>query len=210
MMILRRMSFVTAAMLLGVSLGAQQTTQTPPQQGQGANATQNPQRPGRNPQRGGPPPANPLQVSRDVQTMLDTLVLAQAQKALDLTDDQYADFFKKMLKLQGLRSQHRDQRIRLINELNRLTQPGADVDDQTLTARTKAIDDLETDMIQKERDALAVVDQALTPRQRARFRVFEENMERQKLRMLAQAMQAGKPGAPPPAAAPEQSKIIKK
>jgi hypothetical protein len=199
-----RVSVVTAAVLLSAaSLGAQQTTQTPPTQGQGANATQNPPRGQAQGRVGrpGPPaqqPQNPVQVSREVQDLLDTLVLKQAQQQLDLTDDQYVDFFKKMVQLQRLRQQHRNQRQRLIMELNRLTQPGADVDDVTLTARTKAIDDLESDMIQKERDAQTAVDQALTPRQRARFRVFEDNMEKQKLRMLAQALKAGKPPTPEP------------
>jgi hypothetical protein len=212
---LRRMSVVTVALLLGVaSLAAQQTTPTQQQQGQGANATQDPQR-GQRPagnRAGRPgaqaqPPANPVQVSRDVQDMLDVLVLKQAQQALDLTDDQYVAFFKKMTELQRLRTQHRNQRQRLIAELNRLTQAGANTDDDTLMARTKAIDDLETGMIQKERDAQGAVDQALTPRQRARFRVFEENMEKQKLRLLAQVLQAGRGGTPPPA--PEQPKVIK-
>jgi len=210
MTFLRRMSVVTVAVLLGATVGAQQTP--PPQQGRGANAAQDPargQRPASNragrPGPAGQAPANPVQVSRDVQEMLDVLVLKQAQQQLDLTDEQYVNFFKKMTELQRVRTQHRNQRNRLINELNRLTQPGTQVDDETLTARTKAIDDLENDMIQKERDAQAAVDQSLTPRQRARFRVFEENMERQKLRMLAQAM--GK-STPPPA--PAQPPIIKK
>jgi len=206
MNVLRRMSVATVAMLFGaISLGAQQTTQTQPQQGQGANAAQDPrgQRPAGNraARQGAPAQPNPVQVSRDVQELLDAYVLKQAQPQLDLTDAQFADFIKTMIQLQRVRTQHRNQRTRLINELNRLTQPGTQVDDETLIARTKAIDDLEADMIQKEREAQAAVDQSLTTRQRARFRVFEENMERQKLRMLAQAMQAGK-STPNPAPAP--------
>ena len=43
------------------------------------------------------------------------------------------------------------------------------------------------------RQAYAEIDQVLTPRQRAQFRVFEEMMERQKLDMLARAQLARPP-----------------
>jgi len=58
-------------------------------------------------------------------------------------------------------------------------------DDATLNGKAKALDDLEQQNFQREQQARDAVDAVLTPYQRARFRVFEENMEKRKMAMLA-------------------------
>jgi hypothetical protein len=169
-------------------LGAQQgTTAAPPDPAQaGARQGQPPQ---------GPPPAlGPTPI--EVQQMFDALVLYRAQGALQLTNDQYPVFFRSMQQLQNVRRRHVQERRRLINELNRLTQPLVTTDEPTLVAKTKALDDLEAQMVLDEQKALEIVDATLTARQRARFRVFEENMENEKLRLLAQVLKPG-PNKPP-------------
>jgi hypothetical protein len=126
--------------------------------------------------------------------MLDVLALSMARRRLQLSGDQYPVFFQKFQDLQGLRQRHRLQRLRLIGELRQLTRPGVTTDEATLGARTRAIDDLELTWAQEEARALSAVDQVLSPVQRARFRVFEEEMEMQKLELIAQV----KGGTPPP------------
>lgn len=155
-------------------------------QGGGANALAQPQR--------------PAQAMNDVQDMFDTLVLARAQGALQLNDTQYPQFFRAMRDLQQLRRRHQMQRQRMLNELRKFTNPQnpEPVDDATFDARVKSLDDLELQMFQEEKTKQAAVDAVLTPRQRAHFRIFEENMEREKLRMLAKALQtsSGQPQGP--------------
>ena len=115
---------------------------------------------------------------------------------LQMSDAQWTAFVPKMRgELQQLRLQHQRNRVQLINALAQATKPGAAVDEATLTARVKALDDLEAQMGTDERTALAAVDSLLTVYQRARFRVFEENNEREKLRLLAKVMAA--PGRGP-------------
>jgi hypothetical protein len=144
---------------------------------------------------------NPLAALNQVQDMLDGAVLVRAQDALQLSDAQLQAFWPKMRELQQLRRQHQRNRVQLINALAQATKPGAAVDEATLTSRVKALDDLEAQMGTDERTALAAVDAVLTAFQRARFRVFEENNEREKLRLLAKVMAA--PGrGPAPEAAP--------
>jgi hypothetical protein len=138
---------------------------------------------------------NPVAALNQVQDMLDGAVLVRAQDALQLSDPQWQAFWPKMRELQQLRRQHQRNRVQLINALNLATKPGASVDEATLTARVKALDDLEAQMGTDERAALAAVDSVLTVYQRARFRVFEENNEREKLRLLAKVMAA--PGRGP-------------
>jgi hypothetical protein len=144
---------------------------------------------------------NPMAALNQVQNMLDGAVLVRAQDALQLSDAQWQAFVPKMRELQQVRIQHQRNRVQLINGLNQATKPGSVADEATLMSRVKALDDLEAQMGTDERTALAAVDSLLTVYQRARFRVFEENNEREKLRLLAKVMAA--PGrGPAPEAAP--------
>jgi hypothetical protein len=179
--------------------------QTPPVGAGGSDQTAPPPSTAASGQRaGGPAQAavvNPVAALNQVQNMLDGAVLVRAQDALQLSDAQWLAFFPKMRELQQLRIQHQRNRVQLINGLNQATKPGSVTDEATLTSRVKALDDLEAQMGTDERTALAAVDAVLTAFQRARFRVFEENNEREKLRLLAKVMAA--PGrGPAPEAAP--------
>jgi hypothetical protein len=149
--------------------------------------------PGLGPRTGGQP-VNAVVAIRDVEDALDGRVLIQSQAALQLSDTQYQAFWPKMRELQKVRRQHEQRHAMLINQLNQATKPGAPLlDDATLTARVKALDDLESSTVSDERAALADVDSVLTVFQRARFRVFEENMEREKLKLLVKVLAT--PGA---------------
>ncbi|HEY6357059.1 MAG TPA: hypothetical protein VIX35_02380 [Vicinamibacterales bacterium] len=133
--------------------------------------------------------ANQFVAIRDVEDALDGRVLIQAQTALQLSDSQYQAFWPKMRELQRVRRQHEQRHAMLINQLNQATKVGAPpVDEATLAARVKALDDLEAAMVSDERTALADVDSVLTVFQRARFRVFEENMEKEKLKLLVKVL----------------------
>ena len=181
------MSLIAATLLaVAVTNGAIQAAQTPPP----PNA-----RNGRLGGRGArpsdaPPPAQSAATLDDVQQMFDAMILVRAQPALQLSEDQYPKFFKAMQALQQLRRRHQMQRQRSLAELRRLTAPQQQEppDDATMDAKTKALDDLEAQMFQDELKSRGAIDALLTPHQRARFRVFEENMEREKLRMLAKAL----------------------
>ena len=179
-----RLTLIAAALLtVAFANGAILTAQTPPNTrngrigGRGANAP-------------APPPAQSAATLDDVQQMFDAMILVRAQPALQLSEDQYPKFFKAMQALQQLRRRHQMQRQKSLAELRRLTAPQQQEppDDATMDAKTKALDDLEAQMFQDEQKSRSTIDALLTPHQRARFRVFEENMEREKLRMLAKAL----------------------
>jgi hypothetical protein len=98
--------------------------------------------------------------------------------------------------------QHWERRLQLIQQIRRATLPGSTVDEAALAANVKDLDDLEAKMATDERTALSGVDSVLTVYQRARFRVFEETMERRKLELLAKVMNSPS-GAPAPTPAPD-------
>jgi Spy/CpxP family protein refolding chaperone len=160
-------------------------------QGRGGRAGQ------RDPDAVQPPGQNVAQAQQQVQEQWNVLVLRQSQRMLALTDEQFPMFFLKMQSLQDVRDQHQRMRRRTLGELIRLTSETPGADDATLAAKVKELGDRDAEARRREQDALAAVDAVLTPRQRARFRVFEDQMDRRKLEMLA-AVFRNIPGGVPP------------
>jgi len=152
-----------------------------------------------------PPQMNGPLSNEEVYTLLDSFVMAGAQSALQLTDAQFSAFFQRMMRLQRLQRQHRAQRQRALVELRQLMSPKNEPpEDTVVAAKTKELDDLESQIAVDERKALADIDQVLQVPQRARLRLFLENMERRKLELLVRARQ-NRGGGPPPVPRPEPS-----
>jgi hypothetical protein len=128
----------------------------------------------------------------EVQRLLDAYVVLQAQEALQLTEAQYPQFLTKLRAFQELRRRNEQSRLKLINELNRVSngRVAAEGSDPQLRERLKALDDLELSSASDLRRARDELLQTLDVRQQARFRVFEEQMERRKLELLVRARAA--------------------
>ncbi len=158
---------------------------------------------GRGAGRQGGPPMRPgaadLAKLATVQDLLEGLEISQADKVLQVDDQHYAAFTQRLRNLQRLRRQHQNQRQRLVGELRRLANQQPPVEDALLEAPTTRLDEFDRQALQEMQAALAQIDEVLTIRQRARFRLFEENMEQRKLEILARVLKSGAP-APRPAA----------
>jgi len=185
--------------LIGAAAAAQ-SLPDPPQTPQGAVAPPTGGRQGqRNPARAGMPPGVGAGAGNaQIQQLLDAFVISKAQGQLQLSNEQFNVFLPKLLTLQNLQREHRNQRNKKLADIRALIGPNApqEVEDSAIGAATKALDDLEAQMQQDEQRALAAIDTVLTPRQRARFRMFQEQMERQKIDLLVQA-RGGAPLPPP-------------
>ena len=141
----------------------------------------------------------------EIQRMLDGYLLIQAQDVLQLTDEQFPQFLARVRTWQETRRRTQGERLRMLQELRRMTAGrGGPVDEGTVKERLKALDDLEaraTGEIQQQR---AAIDQVLSPTQQARFRLFEETMERRKIELLMRARQGrGRQNLPPGAEEPK-------
>ena len=101
--------------------------------------------------------------------MFDSYALMQAQQQLQITDDQFPQFLTRFRTLQDIRRRALQSRARRV----------AITDDEE-RAQTDA------------RKAYEAIDQVLDVRQQAKFRVFEEMMERRKLELVARARQANR------------------
>ena len=133
----------------------------------------------------------------EVVGMLDAYALVQAQNALQLNDSQYGTFVGRLKNLQETRRRNQRARNQIVQDLRRLTNPQvATVDEAAVREKLKAlreIDDRATAELRKAYDSL---DEVLDVRQQARFRIFEENLERRKMDLLLRARQraAGRRG----------------
>ena len=151
--------------------------------------------------RGLPAGAPEVLNNEQVFRILDSFVMANAQRALQLTDAQWSAFFLRMQRLQDMQRVHRRQRQMALNQLKMLIGPRAQqagMDDAAVAAKTKELDDLEMQFKVDEQKAVVDIDQVLQVHQSAHFRVFLDNMERQKLELLIKARQGARNSGPAP------------
>lgn len=132
----------------------------------------------------------------DVIHMLDAYALVQAEGALELRDHQYAEFVTRLKRLQETRRRNQLARNRIVQELRRLSSPQAKTEDDAIRERLKALKDHDQRAAAELTQAYAGLDEVLDLRQQARFRAFEENLERRKIDLLIRARRgaAGRQG----------------
>jgi hypothetical protein len=133
---------------------------------------------------------------QQVEEYFDQVMLHQARANLSLSEDQFLRFGAGLRRLQTVRRQLQRRRIAIVRELNALVNR-TPLDEGAVAAKLKEIDDLSTRAIEETRAAYDAIDRVLDLRQRARFRVFEEMMERRKLDLVARARQQGQRSSPP-------------
>jgi CTP:molybdopterin cytidylyltransferase MocA len=126
----------------------------------------------------------------EVQRMFDAYALVQAQEQLKLGDEGYPAFLAKYKALQDVRRRTQQERNRALQELRRLANEGGS--DADLRDRLKALQDLDARTRAEIQKAVDAVDAVLDLRQQARFRLFEEQIERRKLELLMRARQANR------------------
>ena len=119
--------------------------------------------------------------------MLDAYAVLQAQNALSLTDAQYGQFVTRLRQLQETRRRNQRERNQIIQDLRKLSRPQAQADDAALRARLLALRDHDTRAAAEMRKAYDTLDEVLDLRQQARFRAFEETIERRKLDLVVRA-----------------------
>jgi hypothetical protein len=124
----------------------------------------------------------------ELQRLFDAYTAMQAQEALQLDDAQFGQFLPRLKALQDTRRRNEAARTRLVMELARMTSPGAaGFDEAAVKERMRALQELEGRAAAELRRAYDTIDQQLDVRRQARFRVFEQNMERRKLQLMLRA-----------------------
>jgi Spy/CpxP family protein refolding chaperone len=138
-----------------------------------------------------PAPAEGTVSVGEIQRMFDSYALMQAEQQLQITDEQFAQFLTRFRSLQEARRRGLAERGKYLNELRRLLN-APQLDEGAMREQMKALDEAEARTQAEVRKAYESINQVLDLRQQARFRVFEENMERRKLELVTKARQAGR------------------
>jgi hypothetical protein len=151
-------------------------------------------------QRNAPPhlEARPNLSPGEVQRLFEAYAVVQAQEMLALSDAQYPQFITRLKALHEIRRRAQRERAVVLQELIRLTGgPGRDAAARTsagneaqIRDRVRQLDELDERTAAEVRQSYQAIDQILDVRQQARFRVFEEQMERRKIELLMKARQA--------------------
>jgi Spy/CpxP family protein refolding chaperone len=128
----------------------------------------------------------------EIQRMFDAYALLQAQEQLKISDDQFSRFLTRFKALQQVRRQTLQERGRLIASLRPLAN-APQPDEAQIKERLTALQDLEARSAVDLKKAYDAIDQLLDIRQQAKFRVFEEMMERRKLELVMRARQRKQP-----------------
>ena len=138
----------------------------------------------------------------EIQKLFDAYLVMEAQQALALSDQQYPQFLARVRTLQETRRRTQQERNQLIGQLQRLTNPRLPAADESeVKSRLASLQELESRTAAEMRKAYNAVDEVLDVRQQARFRVFEEQIERRKIELLMRARQQNRPA--PPARKPQ-------
>ncbi len=167
------------AIVASLSAGPAGAQQAEPQRGGQAGA--------RGGLRAGPGGA-PLVTPAELERWLDSYVLLQAQDTLKLTDAQFPRFVQRLKALQETRRRDLQAHRQMLNALGGLLK-ATPLDEAQVRDRLKALRDLDVrsaDELQKAYDSL---DEVLDASQQARFRLFEQAVERRKIDLLMRARQ---------------------
>jgi hypothetical protein len=141
------------------------------------------------------PETAPLSAGQ-IQRWFEAFTVLQAQEALQLSEAQYGRFVTRLKAMQEIRRKHQQARNQMIADMRRLTNPQAPPgDDAALLERIRALREEDERAAADLKKAYEGVDETLDVRQQARFRVFEERMEQQKIELLMRARQNARAAA---------------
>jgi len=130
----------------------------------------------------------------ELARLFDAYTVMQAQEALGLDEARFGPFVTRLRALQEMRRRHLRERAAVMRDLRQLLQaPG---NDAQLKERLDALVRLETATRADQAKALDAIDELLDVRQRARFRLLEQQLELRKLELVNRARQRQRANRP--------------
>jgi Spy/CpxP family protein refolding chaperone len=135
----------------------------------------------------------------ELERWLDSYVLIQAQDALKITDAQFPRFLQRLNALQATRRRNAAARRQILATVGRQLR-ATPVDEAGMREQLKALRELDVRAADELRKAYDGLDEALEPVQQAKFRLFEQQVERRQIELLMKARErAGEAVRPGPA-----------
>ena len=140
------------------------------------------------------PAANENVDPAELGRLFDAYTVMQAQEALGLDEARFGPFVTRLRALQEMRRRHLRERAAVMRDLRQLLQaPG---NDAQLKERLDALVRLETASRADQAKAMDAIDELLDVRQRARFRLLEQQLELRKLELVNRARQRQRANRP--------------
>ena len=140
------------------------------------------------------PAANENVDPAELGRLFDAYTVMQAQEALGLDEAHFGPFVTRLRALQEMRRRHLRERVAVMRDLRQLLQsPG---NDAQLKERLDALVRLETASRGDQAKAMDAIDELLDVRQRARFRLLEQQLELRKLELVNRARQRQRANRP--------------
>jgi hypothetical protein len=130
----------------------------------------------------------------EVNRLFDAYAIMQAQETLQLDEAKFGSFVTRLKALQQLRRRNMRARGQIIQDLQRMLRrgdgpPDDAPNDVAVRERLDALARQDATAAAEIKRAYDAVDELLDVRQRARFRVFEHQLELKKLDLLARVRQ---------------------
>jgi len=135
----------------------------------------------------------------ELERWLDSYVLVQAQDALKISDAQFPRFLQRLNALQATRRRNAAARRQMLATMAKQLK-AVPADEAGLREQLKALRELDLRAADELRRASDALDEVLEPVQQARFRLFEQQVERRQIELLMKARErAGEAGRQGPA-----------
>ena len=139
-------------------------------------------------------PANENVDPAELGRLFDAYTVMQAQEALGLDEARFGPFVTRLRALQELRRRNLRERAAVMRDLRQLLQtPG---NDGQIKDRLDALAKLEATTRADQGKAMDAIDELLDVRQRARFRLLEQQLELRKLELVNRARQRQRANRP--------------
>jgi DNA primase len=126
--------------------------------------------------------------------LFDAYTVMQAQEALGLDEARFGPFVTRLRALQEMRRRHLRERAAVMRDLRQLLQAAGN--DAQLKERLDALVRLDTASRADQAKAMDAIDELLDVRQRARFRLLEQQLELRKLELVNRARQRQRANRP--------------
>lgn len=127
--------------------------------------------------------------SRDPGEIIEKLRIYRLTKELDLTTEQAIVFFPKLNELQKIDGEFREQRRDILIHLEELLNVGAP--DTDVMEALDTYEDLLKNRVDRQINKMGEIRKILTPRQQAKYLIFQDEFEREIKAMIREVKRLG-------------------
>lgn len=127
----------------------------------------------------------------DPRAIIEKVKIYRLTQELDLTTEQAIRFFPKLNDLQKIERKFGEEKMSIIHELKELLKEEAS--DEKILERVAKFEELQKNKLSKQIETTKEIWQILTPVQRAKFLIFQEEFSREIREMIKKIKKHRKP-----------------